>query len=126
MADISKTWMNDWLESQQGYWKAWGELAQRGMRAPEAPKNPWADGINQWWKAVSPMAPPEGRDVFDKLMDVSRGYFTLAEQAMSGVSGGGKAVGMEALNGLLENMQKVWSSPFPNLDRKHTSELQSH
>ncbi|MDP2834390.1 MAG: class III poly(R)-hydroxyalkanoic acid synthase subunit PhaE [Pseudomonadota bacterium] len=115
MADISKTWMNDWMESQQGYWKAWGDLAQRGMKAPEAPKNPWADGINQWWQAVSPMTPPSGRDVFDKVMDVSRGYFTLAEQFMSGVGGGGKEVGMEAVNGWLENMQKMWTSPTPNL-----------
>ncbi|MBU1666001.1 MAG: class III poly(R)-hydroxyalkanoic acid synthase subunit PhaE [Gammaproteobacteria bacterium] len=115
MADTSKTWMNDWMESQQGYWKAWGDLAQRGMKAPEAPKNPLADGINQWWQAVSPMTPPSGRDVFDKVMDVSRGYFTLAEQFMSGVGGGGKDVGMEAVNGWLENMQKMWTSPTPNL-----------
>ena len=109
MADT--TWMNGWLESQQRYWKAWGDLAQRG--APEAPKNPWGQGIDQWWQAVSPMTPPSGRDVFDKLMDVSRGYFTLAEQFMAG-AGGKKDVGMEAVNGWLENMQKMWSSPFPN------------
>ncbi len=115
MADTSKTWMNDWLTAQQGYWKAWGDLAQRGMQAPEAPKNPWADGINQWWQAVSPMTPPSGRDVFDKVMDASRGYFTLAEQLLSGVGGGGKEVGMEAVNSWLENMQKMWTSPTPNL-----------
>jgi class III poly(R)-hydroxyalkanoic acid synthase PhaE subunit len=48
-------------------------------------------------------------------MDASRGYFTLAEQLMSGVAGGGREVGMEAVNGWLENMQKMWSSPTPNL-----------
>ena len=109
MADTP--WMNDWLEAQQGYWKAWSDLAQRGMKAPEAPKNPWAEGVNQWWQAVSPMTPPSGRDVFDKLMDVSRGYFTLAEQFMGG-PGGAKEGGMDAINGWLENMQKMWANPL--------------
>jgi polyhydroxyalkanoate synthase subunit PhaE len=107
-------WMNGWLESQQGYWKAWGDMAQRGMKAPEAPKNPFAEGINQWWQAVSPMAPPAGRDVFDKVMDVSRGYFTLAEQFMN-ASGGKKDIGMDAVNGWLENMQKMWTNQAPNM-----------
>ncbi len=114
MADISKTWMNDWMESQQGYWKAWGDLAQRGMKAPEAPKNPFAEGITQWWQAVSPMTPPAGRDVFDRVMDVSKGYFTLAEQFM-GASGKKESSGMDAVNGWLENMQKMWANPTPNM-----------
>jgi len=104
--------MNDWMQAQQGYWKAWSDLAQRGMKAPEAPKNPWADGLNQWWQAVSPMAPASGRDVFDKVMGVSRDYFTLAEQLMSG-AGGKQDIGMEAVNAWLENMQKMWSAPNP-------------
>ncbi len=108
--DVADTnWMNGWLDSQQGYWKAWSDMAQRGMKVPEAPKNPFADGINQWWQAVSPMAPSSGRDVFDKVMDVSRGYFTLAEQFMNSASGNKGVVGMEAVNGWLENMQKMWS-----------------
>ena len=110
MADT--TWTNDWLQAQQGYWKVWSVLATRGIKAPEAPKNPWADGLNQWWQAVSPMAPASGRDVFDKVMGVSRDYFTLAEQLMSG-AGGKQDIGMEAVNAWLENMQKMWSAPNP-------------
>lgn len=113
MAESDKTWMNGWLDTQKNYWNAWSDMARQGVKTPEAPKNPWGQGIDQWWQSVSPMAPPVGREVFDKLMDVSRGYFTLAEQFMSGVGGGGKKVGMEAVNGLLENMQKMWTSPFP-------------
>jgi len=105
--------MNDWMQSQQGYWKSWSDLAQRGMKAPEAPKNPWAEGINQWWQAVSPMTPPSGRDVFDKVMDVSRGYFTLAEQFLGSAGGKKEAIGMDAVNGWLENMQKMWTNPLP-------------
>jgi class III poly(R)-hydroxyalkanoic acid synthase PhaE subunit len=58
--------MDSWMDSQQKYWNSWADMAQRGMKAPEAPKNPLAEGLNQWWQAVSPMAPPTGRDVFDK------------------------------------------------------------
>jgi class III poly(R)-hydroxyalkanoic acid synthase PhaE subunit len=83
-------------------------MAQRGMKAPEAPKNPLADGLNQWWQAVSPMAPPTGRDVFDRLMDVSKGYYSLAERFMGGAQTG-KDGGMEAINGWLDGMQKMWT-----------------
>ena len=99
--------MNAWLDSQQGYWKSWADLAQRGMKAPEAPKNPWADTVDQWWKSVSPMAPAPGRDVFDKLMDVSRGYFSLGERFFT--QGQTGETGMEAVNGWLNGMQKMWT-----------------
>ena len=104
---VSSNWMENWLESQQKYWNAWSDLAQRGMKAPEAPRNPLADGLNQWWKAVSPMTPPTGREVFDRLMDVSKGYYSLAERFMSGAQSG-KDGGMEAINGWLDGMQKMW------------------
>lgn len=106
MADPNTAWMENWLNTQQKYWNAWTEMAQSGMKAPDTPKNPWADGINQWWRAVSPMTPPSGRDVFDKLMDVSRGYFSMAEKFMNSA---GKETGMEAMNGWFENMQKTWT-----------------
>lgn len=102
----SNNWMDGWLESQQKYWTAWADMAQRGMKAPEAPKNPLAEGLNQWWQALSPMTPPVGREVFDRLMDVSKGYFSLAEQFMGGTKQGG---GMDAVNGWLDGMQKMWS-----------------
>jgi class III poly(R)-hydroxyalkanoic acid synthase PhaE subunit len=104
----SNNWMDNWLESQQKYWNAWSDMAQRGMKAPEAPRNPLADGLNQWWQAVSPMTPPSGRDVFDRLMDVSKGYYSLAERFMSGAQAN-KDGGMDAVNGWLDGMQKMWS-----------------
>jgi class III poly(R)-hydroxyalkanoic acid synthase PhaE subunit len=101
-------WTESWMNSQQNYWKAWADLAQRGMKAPEAPKNPFADGLTQWWQSVSPMAPPTGRDAFDKLMDVSKGYFSLAERFMTGAQAKPDG-GMDAINGWLDGMQKTWS-----------------
>lgn len=104
----SNDWTESWLNSQQNYWKAWADMAQRGMKAPEAPKNPFADGLSQWWQSVSPMAPPTGRDAFDKLMDVSKNYFSMAERFMSGAQAKPDG-GMEAINGWLDGMQKTWS-----------------
>jgi len=101
-------WTESWMNSQQNYWKAWADMAQRGMKAPEAPKHPFADGLGQWWQSVSPMAPPTGREAFDKLMDVSKGYFSLAERFMAGAQAKPDG-GMEAINGWLEGMQKTWS-----------------
>lgn len=100
-------WTTSWLNSQQNYWKAWADMAQRGMKAPEAPKNPLADGLTQWWQTVAPMAPPAGREVFDKLMEVSKGYYTMAERFMSGAQAKPDG-GMEAINGWLDGMQKMW------------------
>lgn len=98
--------MDSWMKSQQNYWTAWADMAQRGMKTPEAPKNPLADGLNQWWQTMSPMTPPVGREVFDKLMDVSKGYFSLVERFMNGAQ---TQAGPEAaLNGWLEGMQKMW------------------
>lgn len=111
MADPNTAWMENWLSTQQKYWNAWAEMAQSGMKTPEVPKNPWADGISQWWQAVSPMTPPSGRDVFDKLMDVSRGYFSMAEKFMNSA---GKETGMEAMNGWFENMQNTWNDWMKN------------
>lgn len=107
VGDSSKNWMDDWLSAQQSYWKSWADLTQRGMQAPAAPRNPWADGIDQWWRAVAPMTPPAGRDVFDKLMDLSRGYFSMAERYVA--DSGGAQKGMDVINGWFENMQKTWT-----------------
>lgn len=104
----SNDWTESWMNSQQNYWKAWADMAQRGMKAPEAPKNPFADGLAQWWQSVSPMAPPTGRDAFDKLMDVSKNYFSMAERFMSGAQAKPDG-GMEAINSWLDGMQKTWS-----------------
>ncbi len=110
MADANSAWMDNWLNSQQGYWKAWSDMAQSGMKAPEMaqmqmPKMPWTEGLDQWWKTVSHMAPPDGRAMFDKLMDASRGYFAMAEKFTQSA---GKKPGLDTLNSIFEQAQKGW------------------
>lgn len=100
-------WMNAWLDAQQGYWQSWSDLAKRGTQAPAAAKNPWSDAVDQWWKGVAPMASGDGREVFDRLMDVSRGYFSLGERFFSQGQNSAEP-GMDAVNGWLDGMQKMW------------------
>lgn len=102
---MGNEWMDAWLEAQQKYWQAWADMAQRGMRTPEAARNPFADGLDQWWKAVSTLTPPDGREVFDRLLEVGKGYFSLAEQF---VGAGREGAGMDAVNAWLDGMQKMW------------------
>lgn len=100
-------WMAGWMKSQQDYWKAWTELAGSAVKMPERPTTPLTDGLAQWWQAVSPMAPPAGREVFDKIMGVSKGYFALAERFVTEAGQGqGQA---QALDGWLDAMRKMWT-----------------
>ncbi|MFZ5483805.1 MAG: class III poly(R)-hydroxyalkanoic acid synthase subunit PhaE [Pseudomonadota bacterium] len=104
MADTQNAWMENWLNSQQQYWKAWSDMAQSGMKMPEAARTPWTQGLDQWWKSVADLTPPDGRAMFDKLMDASKGYFAMAEK----FAGGGKQSGLDTLNGLMEQTRKTW------------------
>lgn len=112
VGDKGNNWMDEWVKSQQGYWQSWADMAQRGMRVPEPQRNPWADGLTQWWRTMSPSMPFEGREVFDRLMGLSRGYFTMAEQMSN--QGASMQDGMGVVNGWLENMQKYWTEWVQN------------
>lgn len=108
----SHDWMDDWLQAQQNYWAAWSELARRGAQpsqgSAEPAKPPLADGLEQWWRAVSPLAPPAGRELFDKLMEVGKGYFALAERFMA--SGQSQDGGRAAIDAWLDDMGQMGSA----------------
>ncbi len=76
---------SDWFRLQQQYWDAWYGLSKRAMEsvgsAPaDLPVNPWSEGLEQWWKALAPVAPQEGREVFEQLLGQGRSFFALGEQ----------------------------------------------
>jgi len=91
MADSDST-ADQWLEAQRRYWDAWTDMARRGIEAttpaPRAPANPWADALDQWWKAVAPSLPQSNQGPFDQMMNLGKSYFSMAEQ----FSGGGAGV----------------------------------
>lgn len=108
----TNSWMDGWVNSQQDYWKAWADMAQRGMQMPEAQRNPWANGLTQWWQAMAPATPLDGRAVFDRLMGLSKGYFTMAEHMMG--QGAGAGDNMALFNTTLEGLQKYWGDWLHN------------
>ncbi len=76
---------SDWFRLQQQYWDAWYGLSKRAMEAvgstpAELPANPWAEGLEQWWKALAPAAPEQGREVFEQLLGQGRNFFAIGEQ----------------------------------------------
>lgn len=99
-------WMDGWMDAQRAYWQSWANLARRGTPAPEAPGNPFTDGLSQWWRTLAPMAPDAGKEVFDRLIQASQGYFSLAERFMAGADQADN--GMKALDDWLDGMRGMW------------------
>jgi len=61
----------DWAEAQQNYWNAWSDMCQKAMvsAAPEKAGNPWAEGLEQWWKVMSGKTPEQSRDHFGRIVE---------------------------------------------------------
>ncbi|MGF1547808.1 MAG: class III poly(R)-hydroxyalkanoic acid synthase subunit PhaE [Thiotrichales bacterium] len=123
MNDPSTAWMDGWLQAQQGYWRAWTELAQTSVPGGAVrPGNPWADGLTQWWKTVAPMTPPSGQDLYGKLVDMGKGYFTLAEQFCATP---GSEVGLDTLNTWIDALQKNLTDWSQGTSTRRDPQLQS-
>ncbi len=105
----SETTADRWLEAQKRYWDAWAEMAQRGLDTATGgsrePANPWADGMEQWWKAVSPSAPKPAQDVFSQLVNLGKNYFAMAE----GLS---KPTGSGDVSEMVQNWMRTLSDAF--------------
>ncbi|OOG22819.1 class III poly(R)-hydroxyalkanoic acid synthase subunit PhaE [Thioalkalivibrio denitrificans] len=106
MSDSNPFNPDAWMEAQRKYWDAWLDLSRTSMEAAQAADpartelpNPWAGALDQWWKSVSPAAPPDARDFYNRMMDLGRGYFTMAEGLMR--QNGGKS-GTDALKSWLD------------------------
>ncbi|MGF1642654.1 MAG: class III poly(R)-hydroxyalkanoic acid synthase subunit PhaE [Thiotrichales bacterium] len=123
MNEASTPWMDGWLQAQQGYWKAWTELAQKSVVGQSAqPSVAWADGLSQWWKTVAPMTPPTGQDLFGKLVEMGKGYFSLAE----GFSGNrANETSLDALNSWIDTLQKNLTDWCQGLNTRRDPQLQS-
>jgi class III poly(R)-hydroxyalkanoic acid synthase PhaE subunit len=114
MTDSNFFWNNPLLESQRKYWDAWADLSRQTLSSgPLGPSrqgagNPWADALEQWWKAVSPLTTGPVQGFYEKLMDMGRSYFAMA-QRFAGKPG--QQVGsLEALNDWLNSMTTTFSN----------------
>jgi len=77
-----------WMEAQRKYWEAWQDMARQASKATGGQKpaggSPWTQGLDQWWQSVSPALPPDARTFYQHLVDLGRGYFSMAENVMDG------------------------------------------
>lgn len=87
MAGWSDEMMRHWSDAQKRYWDAWTEMARMGQTPADsgqaqATQPPWSEGLEQWWKAISPhTVPGPATDAFKRMVDMGRQYMSLAETA---------------------------------------------
>jgi len=72
----------DWAEAQQNYWNAWSDMCEKAMgsAASSKPENPWAEGLEQWWKAMSGTAPEQSRDYFSRMVEQGQGFMAMGQE----------------------------------------------
>ena len=128
MAAWSEDMMKNWSDAQQRYWNAWSDLStmgkagvQPGFGAPNfggvqgfgAPA--WTQGLDQWWKAVSPhTAPGASTDAFQRMVEMGKVYMNLAENAYT-VQQSGKS-GTDSMNAWMDAMENGFRQCCTQLD----------
>lgn len=110
MADSPNFSYEDWLTTQRKYWDAWGDLARKSWSAApaaeQASTNPWTMGLDQWWRAVSPAAPADTHEFYDRLLGLGKAYFAIAQGLLGGKEPGNIA---GSLNEWLEQTSKAFN-----------------
>lgn len=85
----SDDWINQWMQAQQNFWQSWTEMARQAGMMPSggtsssgipADHNFWSQGLENWWKAVSPATPEPVNEMFQRVMEISRQFTRFAEQ----------------------------------------------
>lgn len=76
---------NEWLKIQQNYWQSWADLARNGSNLSSSmgttSQSPdWTQGLEQWWKAVSPPTSDPVTDMYQQIIDMGKNFTRLAEQ----------------------------------------------
>ncbi len=78
-----------WLQAQQQFFQAWTDMANGTDSADTVSQtNLWVDGLDTWLKNLAPALSPDAKQIIDKCVGISKGYFSMAEQiSKSAVSG---------------------------------------
>ncbi|MCG5511311.1 class III poly(R)-hydroxyalkanoic acid synthase subunit PhaE [Ectothiorhodospira lacustris] len=111
MADSNPFNPEDWMEAQRKYWSAWMDMSRKSMGGSEGTTN-WGNGLDQWWKTASTGMPLSGNDALEQMMNVGRGYFSMAENLYRGNNGQQNAA--EAVNKWLDQMSNAFQG-FTNM-----------
>lgn len=82
-SDSASAWGEEWIESQRNYWTAWSGLYQQALDSGSHGNTraaPWAEGLDHWWKAVSPGAPEPTQDFLRSIIQQGKGYLRMGEE----------------------------------------------
>lgn len=117
MAAWSEDMMKNWSDAQQRYWNAWSDLSTMGKvgAQPSFGTPAWTQGLEQWWKAVSPHTTPgASTDAFQRMVEMGKVYMNLAENAYT-VQQSGKS-GAESMNAWMDAMENGFRQCCTQLD----------
>ncbi|MBU0655238.1 MAG: class III poly(R)-hydroxyalkanoic acid synthase subunit PhaE [Gammaproteobacteria bacterium] len=117
MAAWSEDVMKNWSDAQKRYWDAWSELAKMGQpgTTSQFTAPAWAEGLEQWWKAVSPYTTPgASTDAFQRMVGMGKTYMGLAENAFTVQKSG--MTGTDAMNAWMDAMESGFRNCCAQLD----------
>ncbi|MGD9255691.1 MAG: class III poly(R)-hydroxyalkanoic acid synthase subunit PhaE [Chromatiales bacterium] len=72
-------WLDSWMQAQQQFWNKWSEMAAGASPQVSSPANAWAEGMERWWKQAAPSTPDLTSDLYEKLMETGKSFFSMAE-----------------------------------------------
>jgi class III poly(R)-hydroxyalkanoic acid synthase PhaE subunit len=78
MAD-NNPWLDSWMQAQQQFMNKWSEMASGVTPQVSSPANAWAEGMEKWWKQAAPSTPDLSSDLYEKLMEMGKSFFSMAE-----------------------------------------------
>jgi len=77
----NNNWTDEWLKAQQKIVGAWADMAKDlGSTGSAVPPNLWADSVDMWQKEYIKNATPDVQEIIQKCMNISKDYFTMADQ----------------------------------------------
>jgi len=106
-------WDDTWVDVQKSYWENWSELSRRAMGLDEPKTSPWEQGLDHWWRAVSPAAPQPARAFMEKMLEQGKAFFRMGDQLAKNLQGASKGTDWgDALNRTFGDLQKAFAGPW--------------
>ncbi|MDH3219071.1 MAG: class III poly(R)-hydroxyalkanoic acid synthase subunit PhaE [Gammaproteobacteria bacterium] len=97
-------WADQWFKAQQQFVDAWSDMAKSGGAGDGTSQSDlWSQGFDMWRRATEGRAQPDMELVMRKCMDMTKEYFSMAEQVSKSLSEGANPV--EAVNQWLEQVK---------------------
>ncbi|MFP4080042.1 MAG: class III poly(R)-hydroxyalkanoic acid synthase subunit PhaE [Ectothiorhodospira sp.] len=107
MADSNPFKPEEWLEAQRRYWDAWMDMSRKAMGAGGETQD-WSQALNQWWQAAAPGLPQGSASALEPMLQMSRNYFSMAENLYRNAGGQGGDGAKDAVHTWLDQMTEAF------------------